>query len=506
MTRGQRNIEWIEANCCVPDGPRVGQLVILTPHQRADILAIYDNPHGTRRVIISYGRKNGKTMFAALLILLHLVGPESIQNGQLYSAARSKDQAAIVFAYAGQMVRASPTLGDHVGIRDNDAELYSPGRGTEYKALSAEAKTKFGLNPCFIVHDELGQVEGPFDKLYEALETATGAQLNALSVIISTQAATNADLMSLLIDAARSTEDPDPTTVLRIYECPDDFADVFTDEALRLANPAFDQFQNADELRRMARDARKMPTRESSYRNLVLNQRCQARASFVSRATWEALKGEVGEPLPGVKQALGLDLSEVNDLTALVRSWDNGDGKTRIKAHFWLPEEGIRERSIRDKVPYDVWAKQGWITLIPGKTIDYEHIVPEVVAMFKTGSVAAAGFDRWNWKHFVKALERGKFPNRHMDKWKQIAMGGSTMAPALRSLEQKILESTLVHDGNPVMNMCVGNAVVSSSDKSNRRLEKARARGRIDGLVALAIAEATSVEVPVKRKPRILVQ
>jgi phage terminase large subunit-like protein len=126
-----------------------------------DFRAIYDNPHGTRRAILSRGRKNAKTTEAAIILLLHLCGPEAKPNSQLHSAAQSRDQAAILFSLAMKMVRLSPDLSAVVAIKDTAKELHCPDLGTRYKALSADATTAYGLSPALTVHDELGQVRGP---------------------------------------------------------------------------------------------------------------------------------------------------------------------------------------------------------------------------------------------------------------------------------------------------------------------------------------------------------
>ena len=134
--------------------------------------------------------------------------PRRGRTARLFSAAQSRDQAALLFALAAKMVRMSPELNAVVGIRDTAKQLFCPELGTLYRALSADASTAFGLSPVFIVHDELGQVKGPRSELYEALETATAAQDNPLSIIISTQAPTDADLLSVLIDDAKAENDP----------------------------------------------------------------------------------------------------------------------------------------------------------------------------------------------------------------------------------------------------------------------------------------------------------
>lgn len=312
MKRSERNAQWIEAYCRIPEGKLVGQPVKLTPHQRKWLADIYDSP--TRTFILSMARKNAKTALSAMILVLHLCGPEARANSQLYSAARSRDQAAILFELAAKMVRMSPDLASVVVIRDTAKELLCPELGSIYKALSADAATKYGLSPALVIHDELGQVKGSRDELYEALETASAAQESPLSIVISTQAPTDADLLSLLIDDALTGADP--RLKVALHSAPLDM-DPFSDEAIRLANPHFDVFMNQDEVRRQAQDAKRLPSREAAYRNLILNQRVEATSPFVSRATWQE-NGEQPGDIEGCDVWGGLDLSSVSDLTALV--------------------------------------------------------------------------------------------------------------------------------------------------------------------------------------------
>ena len=188
-------------------------------------------------------------------------------NSELYSAAQSRDQAAIIFSLTAKMIRLNPMLAQTVQIQETAKTLRCGELGTRYRALSAEATTAFGLSPALIIHDELGRVRGPRSPLYEALETAVGAQEAPLSIIISTQAATDSDLLSILVDDA--LKGLDPTTVVKLYAAPPEL-DPFSEEAIRAANPALDTFMNKREVLAMAADAQRMPARENEYRNLDL--------------------------------------------------------------------------------------------------------------------------------------------------------------------------------------------------------------------------------------------
>jgi phage terminase large subunit-like protein len=148
LTRGERNVAWCEAHLHLPEGRFAGQRLVMTEFMKADFLAIYDNPHGTRRAIISRGRKNAKTTECACILLLHLCGPEHQINAQMYSAAQSRDQAGVLFKLAAKIVGLSPKIQPVIQIKETAKELHCAQLGTSYKALSAEVSTSFWFEPC----------------------------------------------------------------------------------------------------------------------------------------------------------------------------------------------------------------------------------------------------------------------------------------------------------------------------------------------------------------------
>jgi phage terminase large subunit-like protein len=484
-TKAEQIIDWIQKACRVPEGKLIGRTVELADWQKREIIRIYDNPAGTRRAILSFGRKNGKSALASFLMLAHLVGPLKRTNSQLYSTAQSRDQASLIYQLAAKIVRMSPILSGAIEVKDGLKELVVPEIGSRYRALSAEATTAFGLSPSFVIHDELGQVRGPRFKLYEALETATGAQDNPLSLIISTQAPTDADLLSVLIDDALAGNDP--RVVVSLYCAPMD-ADPFSDESIKAANPAIGNFLNPFEVRAMAEDARRMPSREAEYRNLILNQRVEASNPFVSPGVWKACDGATID-LQGREVYCGLDLSEVSDLTALV-TIGKVDGVWHVRPTFWLPSQGLYEKARNDRVPYDLWADEGYLLTTPGASISYDFIAHYMWhTVFGKHKVQKVAFDRWNMKHLKPWLMNAGFSEQAItDRFVEFGQGTQSMSPALRELESLILERQLRHGNHPVLNMCAANAVVEGNDSANRKLSKKKSSGRIDGMVALAMA------------------
>lgn len=479
MTRGERNIVWIESHCRIPEGKFVGQPLKLREFQRKIVLDIYDSP--TRMAIISFGRKNAKTTLAAVLVILHLCGPEARANSQLFSGAQSRDQAAILFSLAAKIIRQSPELSHYVGIRDTAKQLYCQELGTLYRALSAEATTAYGLSPAFVVHDELGQVKGPRFELYEALETAAGAQEAPLSIVISTQAPTDADLLSVLIDDAKTKQDP--KTKLFLYTA-DMALDPFSEEAQRAANPAYGDFLNAEEVKSQAEAARRMPAREAAYRNLVLNQRVNMSNPLIARAVWESCGGEPEEDAFLNEAWIGLDLSARNDLTALVLVGKDRDGVFHIRPEFFAPETGVNERAHRDREPYDVWAREGFLTLTPGASIDYAYVAHRLVELCDDYQITEIAFDRWRIDILKTELARigAELP------LVPFGQGFKDMTPAVDALESLLLNGKIKHGSHPILNMCASNAVAIRDPSGNRKLDKSKSTGRIDGIVAMSMA------------------
>ena len=284
-TRGERNIDWIEKYLHVPIGMHAGKRMILQEYQREILLQVYDNPHGTRQLILTFGRKNAKTTLVSTLVLLHLAGPESIPNSHLYSTAHSKNQAAIVFDLCEKMIMMQPQLKMRVFPKTTKT-LICPRRGTTYQALSSKDTTAVGTAPAFAIHDELGEIEAETHKLYDNIESGFGAYSNPLSIVISTSAPSDTALLSALID--KQKESPNPKVVLIEHTVPEDYEDIYTVKAIRMANPGFGTIMNPHEALDWMEKAKILPTWDNTYRHRILNQRISPVSSFIEKSAWNA--------------------------------------------------------------------------------------------------------------------------------------------------------------------------------------------------------------------------
>lgn len=451
----------------------------LEPFQRKFLKDIYDNPYGTRRAYLSIARKNGKTGLIAGILLAHLVGPEARLNTQIVSGAQSREQAGIVFDLAHKMVQLSPDLSKVVKVIPSSKRLIGLARNVEYRALSAEGKTAHGLSPVLAILDEVGQVKGPRDDFISAITTSQGAYAEPLLIAISTQAPTDADLFSTWLDAQKNS--PDPRCVSHVYSAPED-CELDDKTGWYAANPALGKFKAISDLEKESKLAQDLPANEAEFRNYSLNQRVEASSPFVPKNVWMANAADPGDPT-GKKVWCGLDLSAVADLTALILATEDGG----IHSTFWLPDVGLVEKSKKDHVPYDVWKKDGHLQTTPGKAIEYEFVAEFLRGVFDRCDVQALAFDRYNMNFLKPWLVKAGFTDAELEKFIEFGQGTASMTPALRELEVRLLNKRLKHGNHPILNMCANNAVVVG-ESAARKFDKHKARGRIDGLVALAMA------------------
>lgn len=264
-----------------------------------------------------------------------------MQNSQIVCGARSREQAGVIFDLAWKMVKLNPALSKIIRPIPSKKTLIGLPMDVKFHAISAEAGTAHGLSPAVAILDEVGQVKGPKDAFIEAVETAQGAHDEPLLIAISTQAPTDADLFSTWLDGAAA----DPQTVSHLYSAPAD-CDLLDREAWDAANPALGVFRSLSELESFAKGATELPSKESSFRWLYLNQRVEASSPFISRSVWQNCGGEVVDSFKGLPVYGGLDLSAVNDLTALVLVAPV-EGKWHVKPTFWLPGDGTAEGAAR---------------------------------------------------------------------------------------------------------------------------------------------------------------
>jgi phage terminase large subunit-like protein len=484
LTRSQRVIAFCES-LTVTSGVDAGKSLVLRQWQRDFIDAVYrEDEQGTRPIrtaVLSLGRKNGKTQLAACLALCHLLGPESENRGEVYSCANDRFQAGKIFHEMVALIQAHPNYAERVNILRFQKIIEDLINGSIYCALSAEAKTKMGLSPSFVVYDELGVSTDRH--LYDAMDSALGARKDPLLMVISTQAANDLAPMSQLIDYGlkiQAGELVDPSFHLTLYRAEED-ADPWARETWYAANPALGDFLSLSNVERLAKQAQRMPAQESSFRNLILNQRVSSQAKFIESSEWNACAEEAIIPL-GAKVYGALDLGSTRDMSALVLIHEDADDVFHVKPEFWLPGD-IQERVDQDRAPYDVWIRDGLLHEA-GKSTDPRLIAHRIAEISGEYRLMTLAFDRWRINDLKRELDAIGCDVTLVPH----GQGFKDMTPAVDIVERLVIQRRLRHGGNPVLRMCVSNAVVTRDPAGGRKLDKSKSTGRIDGIVAMAMA------------------
>lgn len=258
--------------------------------------------------------------------------------------------------------------------------------------------------------------------------------------------------------------------------------DLMDESAWKAGNPALGLFRSLDDLREQMTQAQRMPSMANSARQLLLNQRVSTVSPFISPDVWKACAGSVPN-FGDTPVWCGIDLSARLDLTAMVIV-GQVDEVWHVQAYFWTPEQGLADRARRDRAPYDTWARQGLLRTTPGASVDYEHVAADIAEILSDLDVRGVAFDRWRIDLLKKEFDRLGV-DLPLVEWGQ---GYKDMAPALDALEAELLNGRIAHGGHPVLTMCAANAVVTKDPTGARKLDKAKATGRIDGLQALAMS------------------
>jgi len=441
-----------------------------------------DRTRQYRTCLLMLPRKNGKTELAAALAVYFLLHDGEV-GGEVYSAAADRDQAALVFHVAAQMIRNDPTLESQVQIVDSQKRIVHPGSGSIYRAISAEAYSKHGFNASVVIYDELHAA--PTRELWDVLATSQSTRAQPLMMAISTAGFDRQSILyELYAHGKRVLEKPtiDPTFLPVIYEASAE-ADWRKEKTWRMANPALGDFRSLEEMRIMCQRAQEIPAQENSFRRLYLNQWTEQASRWLSLAQWEACT----TPMPayaGRPCYVGLDLSSTTDTTALVGVYPDLEGAGfDVRVACFVPDAKLRDRVTRERLPYDEWQRRGWIVATPGNVVDYERVRSELKAWAAESDVREVAYDPWN---ATDLIERLKAQDGFV--CVPVRQGFAALSAPTKSLETAILSRTLRHDGHPVLREHVSRVAVETDAAGNLKPSKALSTDRIDLVVALILA------------------
>ena len=490
LTRSEAICEFLE-DLTVSQGKLVGSKLKLRRFQRDFIEKVYrtveDGRRPVRTAVLSVGRKNGKTQLAAGLALAHLCGPEAESRGEVYSCANDRAQAGKIFNEMCALIKNHPYLRARCNVLMHSKTIVDLETDSVYVALSREAKTKMGLSPSMVVYDELGSADDR--SLFDAMNTAMGARESPLMLVISTQAAEDIAPMSQLVDyglRVKAGEIRDPTFCLSLHTSSLD-DDPWDPETWKKANPALGDFRSLEDVERQAQQAQRLPTLENAFRNLILNQRVAAEVRFMERTAWKAC-GKKPEIPDGARVYAALDLGATRDMSALVLVYKDPYQIFHVVPYFWLPGD-VKARTDNDRVPYDTWAKQGHLMATGEPGTDPSMIARKIAALNGRYRILGLAFDRWRIADLKRELNAIACPVQLTEH----GQGFKDMGPAVDILERLVVQQRIRHGNHPVLTWNAHNAVVVKDPAGSRKLDKSKSVGKIDGLVALAMAFALAL-------------
>jgi len=483
LTRGERVIRFAHDNLVVPEGIHVGKKLKLDPFQQAFILSIFDNRTPTTLAILSIARRNGKTFLVAVILLAFIIGPEAVENSTLASAAMSREQAALVHGLMTKMLHLSPKVRGRYKIIPSTKRIFGLSKNVEYLALAADAKTGHGKALLVVLLDEAGQIKGPQSDYVDMLVSSQGSYEKPLFIVISTQAPTDADLLSTWIDAAATSGDP--ATVCHVYTVPEE-AEIDDKTQWVKANPGIGRFRSYADVEKQAKKAKEIPASEAGFRNLILNQRISLERLWMGPSLWK-----LGAGLPDMDAfrqfpvVLGLDLSSRQDLTAAVASVTDDDGLVHVVPFVFTPMQGLAQRARRDRAPYEQWVSEGKLIAVPGPTVDYDWVCEFLIRETNGWNLRSLAFDRWRIDDFKRSAEDKQL---RPEEWEQVGQGYKDFSPRMERFEEELVAGKIRHGMHPLLTMSASNAIAVADPAGNRKLDKSKSTLRIDPLVAAVMS------------------
>lgn len=460
-----------------------GKPFVLEPWQASYIGRLFGTlrPGGMRQYrtsLLAIPRKNGKSTLCAGIAIKLLFDGEP--GAQIFSCGADREQARLVFEMAKACVEMSPSLRSRLKVYRNS--IVREDTHSFYKALSAEAFTKHGLNAHGVIFDELHAQ--PNRELADVMQTSMGARRQPLMVYITTAGYDRKSVCWEIwkyAEAVQSGAVKDDTFLPAIYAA--DTKDDWKDEATWVkANPNLGISIKADFLRTECARAVEMPAYENTFRQLYLNQWTEQDKRWLRMDHWA--QGNVPCPvsLAGRECWAGLDLATTYDTTALVLLFPLEDGTYWVEPHFWIPSDNMHARVRRDKVPYDVWHKQGHLHVTEGNVTDYDRVRVDINDLAKKYQIRGIAIDRWNATQLATQLQG--------DGRNVVGFGqgyGSMSAPAKRT-EALCVAGKLLHGGHPTLTWQAGNVAIQSDYAQNIKPSKSKSTERIDGIVSLVMA------------------
>lgn len=487
---------------------------ILTPFQKFLVGSIFgwkrkvDGCRRFRTAYIETSKGQGKSPLAGG-IGLYCLTFDNEPGAEVYAAAVTREQAGILFRDAHTFAEKSPDLREILEINRHNIAYLS--ENSFFRPVSSEHRGLDGKRPHLALIDEIH--EHPTDLVVRKMSAGTKGRRQALifeitnagydrhSICFQHHEYTEKILEGLIQDDAwfglMTGLDVCDQCAAEGKTIPQDGCPTCDDwrspEVWEKANPNLHYLGAPfmDYLQRQVAEAKSMPSQENIVKRLNFCIWTESITKWLPTDKWAACALPVDEDdLKGRVCYGGLDLSSNTDLTAWVMVFPplEEDGRYSVVCRFFLPEDSMRERVARDKVPYDVWVKQGFITTTPGNIIDYAFVLDQIRQDSEKFTIAELAFDRWGSQKITTDLQELGFEVDGKKTLVQFGQGFGSMAAPTKEVEKMVLSEEIAHGGNPVLSWMVSNVAIKMDPAGNKKPDKEKSTERIDGAVALIMA------------------
>lgn len=507
MTKTRRP-EWLFDDSEIPDPLGYGQRAVdflrwmnhpkshtgkfhLDPWQERIVRKVIGTtrPDGNRqykKVFLMVGRGSRKTALAAGLELLFMAGPERTPSGNVYSAANSQKQSALIHREMAGIIRHTPWLKKRFTIQNAQKRCIFRPEDIIYEAMSADASNAHGLSPLLTVVDEYHEFRT--SDLMEAIESGQRKLRNTLLFIATTAGAGRDNPAYDLYAYAREVADNpdlDPTFLPILFEANPD--DDFTDETVwHETNPGLEfDYPPLEQIRDGAREAVNRPSKRGAFKRLHLGiWQEQHEDPWIDMNVYDEGNLPIDlDALNGQPCFVGVDLGFTEDLSAIVAAFPRPDGTVQIVPFVYAADDTLQQRQEKDGQPWVQWKDDGHLLTTAGRSVDLDVIEEKIRELCETFDVQEIAIDRYGASGVRRRLEDDGLPIF------EHGQTASHMGPPIKAVERLVLESRLIHGGHPVLRNHIANAYLRADDMGNQRFQKGRDRSRkVDAAIAATMA------------------
>jgi phage terminase large subunit-like protein len=490
-----------------PKGTFARSRFVLTEWQADGIVrplfgqTVWSVEHGAYRrkyeiAFIELGRKNGKSALLAG-IMLYLLFADGEQEGELYSIAKDRNQASLIFDVAAQMVLLNPILSKRCKVIKSVKRIVKLDTNSVYRVIASDAASALGSNPSGVAADELLAWNG--SEMWDAMRSGMGSKARLQPLLIAATTAghdtesfggqMHSEMQKVADDAARA-----PHVFTYIRNTPRE-QDPFDEENWGYANPALGDFLSVETMRKLALEARNNPARLRAFQQFQLNQWTNSAVSWMPMHLWDVTRGEVFPTARAARDAFsgrecwfGLDLAARQDLCSMALLFPDGESVDVLWRH-WIPEAAYDKLNAAHRGIISEWAETGWLQVTEGEVLDFARVYDDITADSKRFAILGGDADKWSSDPVIQEIERRCYLRDTM----VYENGFRHMSDGMHRILEMVTEHRFRHHGNPVARFCFDACEARIApydpdlirpDKPNRK----RVAKRIDAVPAAVMA------------------